>query len=144
MISSDLIFFSIKIIYFLPIFIIYKSYKPASFILTDKIVFIKFNISIGLDNFYTKENQIRANHYHKKTDELFIILEGKIKITLTKVLPNGDLDKNSSYYSITKNDVFVIEKMTHHTFEIIEESTWINALSIKMDKDKPDIISVKN
>lgn len=97
-----------------------------------------------INYFYTKENQIRANHYHKKTDELFIILEGKIKITLTRVLPNGKLDNNSSDYSISKNDVFVIEKMTYHTFEIIEESTWINALSIKMDNDNPDIISIKN
>ena len=73
-----------------------------------------------INYFHTKENQIRANHYHKHTDELFIILEGKIKITLTKVLSNGKLDKKSSDYSITKNDVFVIEKMTHHVFEIIK------------------------
>jgi len=58
------------------------------------------------------------------------------------VLPNGKLDKKSSDYSITKNDVFVIEKMTYHTFEIIEESTWINALTIKMDNNNPDIISI--
>ena len=95
-----------------------------------------------INYFHTKENQIRANHYHKHTDELFIILEGKIKITLTKVFPNGKLDEKSSDYSITKNDVFIIEKMTYHTFEIIEESTWINALTIKIDNDNPDIISI--
>ena len=95
-----------------------------------------------INYFHTQENQMRANHYHKHTDELFIILEGKIKITLTKVLSNGKLDKKSSDYSITKDDVFVIKKMTHHIFEIIEESAWINALTIKIDNNNPDIISI--
>ena len=91
--------------------------------------------------FETKKNQIRANHYHKLTDELFIIMKGKIKITLTKVLSNGKLNDKSQIYFIKKNDVFVIKKMTHHVFEIQEDSLWYNALTKKMDDKNPDIVS---
>ena len=35
-----------------------------------------------LNFFSTKAGQVRGDHYHKNTDELFIILEGEIKIKL--------------------------------------------------------------
>ncbi len=94
-----------------------------------------------INYFETKKNQIRANHYHKLTDELFIVMKGKIKITLTKVLSNGKLNDKSQIYFIKKNDVFVIKKMTHHVFEIQEDSLWYNALTKKMDDKNPDIVS---
>ena len=43
-----------------------------------------------INYFETTKNQIRAEHYHKETDELFIILKGKIKITLEKIDNNGN------------------------------------------------------
>ena len=35
--------------------------------------------------FSTKAGQVRGDHYHKNTDELFIILEGEIKIIVTDI-----------------------------------------------------------
>jgi len=90
----------------------------------------------------TVSNQIRGNHYHKYTDELFFILEGEIKIIVREVLNDGTLDNDIKEFRATKGDVFIIEKMTHHCFEIINDSSWINALTLKMDNERPDIISI--
>ena len=82
---------------------------------------------------------IRGNHYHKYTDELFIILEGRIKITLQNVLTNKKLGKKKKTFEVLKGDVFFIKKNVNHIFETIEFSKWINVLSMKTNKKKPDI-----
>lgn len=92
-----------------------------------------------LNYFFTDSNQIRGNHYHKKTNELFIILKGKLEIQLTKVSQDGKLEGRTESFFIKKGDVFVIPKMIYHEFKIIEKAEWINALSRKMDKEFPDI-----
>ena len=87
---------------------------------------------------------IRGNHYHKYTDELFLILEGRIKITLQKVLSNKKLDKEKKTFEALKGDVFLIKKNVNHIFEIIEYSKWINVLSMKINKKNPDINRINN
>jgi dTDP-4-dehydrorhamnose 3,5-epimerase-like enzyme len=96
-----------------------------------------------LNFFSTKPNQKRGNHYHKKTDELFIILKGKIKIELNRVSVNGKLTLDIKSVIVKKGDVFIIPKMIFHSFDIIEESNWINGLSIKMNIKAPDIFDLK-
>ena len=95
-----------------------------------------------LNYFSTEPNQIRGNHYHKKTDELFIILKGKLEIKLTRVSINDQLEGESELFSIKQGDVFVIPKMVYHVFNIVEKSEWINALSLKMDIKFPDIQTI--
>ncbi len=91
-------------------------------------------------NFICSEaGTVRGNHYHENTDELFIILEGKIKIILQKVLVKKDLANNRKTFNVKEGDVFLIKKNVNHIFEIIEHSKWINVLSQKIDKEKPDI-----
>jgi len=91
-------------------------------------------------NIITSEaHSIRGNHYHKYTDELFIILEGRIKITLQNVLTNKKLGKKKKTFEVLKGDVFFIKKNVNHIFETIEFSKWINVLSMKTNKKKPDI-----
>ena len=91
-------------------------------------------------NFICSEaGTIRGNHYHENTDELFIILEGKIKIILQNVLGKKDLENKKKTFSVKEGDVFLIKKNVNHIFEIIEHSKWINVLSQKIDKEKPDI-----
>ena len=96
-----------------------------------------------LNFFSTKPNQIRGNHYHKKTDELFIILKGRIKVELNSVSDSGKLIGVTKSIIITKGDVFIIPKMIFHSFDIIEESNWINGLSLKMNNKAPDIFHLK-
>jgi len=82
---------------------------------------------------------VRGDHYHKNTDELFLILEGKIKITLQKVLDNKVLDSEKKIFDVQEGDVFLIKNNVNHIFETIEYSKWINVLSQKLNIDNPDI-----
>jgi len=91
-------------------------------------------------NFICSEaGTVRGNHYHENTDELFIILEGNIKVILQKVLGKKDLENKQKTFNVKEGDVFLIKKNVNHIFEIIEHSKWINVLSQKIDKEKPDI-----
>ena len=92
-----------------------------------------------LNFFSTIAGQIRGNHYHKNTDELFIILKGKIEIEWSKVdLEKGKINNLKKVF-VRRGDVFIIKRNTRHIFNIIEDSEWINGLSQKMDKKTPDI-----
>ena len=54
-------------------------------------------------NFICSEaGTIRGNHYHENTDELFIILEGKIKIILQNVLGKKDLENKKETFIFIK------------------------------------------
>ena len=108
---------------------------------------------LGLVNFgnwkeiniiFSEADTVRGNHYHKNTDELFLILEGKIKITLQKVLNYKALDNEKKTFNVQEGDVFLIKKNVNHIFETIEYSKWINVLSKKINKDKPDIHRIIN
>ena len=108
---------------------------------------------LGLINFGTwkevniicsEAGAIRGNHYHKNTDELFIILEGKIRITLQAVLSDEELDAEKKTVDVQMGDVFKIDKNVNHIFEIIEYSKWINVLSMKINKKNPDINRIIN
>lgn len=80
---------------------------------------------------------VRGNHYHKTSVELFIILEGEIEI-LVQDVDNGNLTGSTLTYLVKAGDVFLVEPMTNHIFTPQSFSKWINALSIRMDKDHPD------
>jgi dTDP-4-dehydrorhamnose 3,5-epimerase-like enzyme len=83
----------------------------------------------------------RGNHYHKYTQELFVILDGRIKISLQNVEDDkliGEIEE----YEVRQGDVFMIETNTNHVFDILEKSRWINLLSIKTDEKLPDIVRV--
>ena len=87
----------------------------------------------------SEADTVRGDHYHENTDELFLILEGKIKITLQKVLDKKVLDNEKKTFDVQEGDVFLIKKNVNHIFETIEYSKWINVLSQKLKIDNPDI-----
>jgi oxalate decarboxylase/phosphoglucose isomerase-like protein (cupin superfamily) len=88
---------------------------------------------------YSEAVTVRGNHYHKNTDELFLVIEGKIKITLQKVLDDKELDNEKKTFDVQEGDVFLIKKNVNHIFETIDNSKWINVLSQRINKVKPDI-----
>ena len=92
-----------------------------------------------LNFFSTIAGQIRGDHYHKKTDELFIILKGKIEIEWAEVDKEGRKIHDFNKVFVNRGDVFIIKRKTRHIFNIIEDSEWINGLSRKMEKNSPDI-----
>lgn len=75
----------------------------------------------------------RGNHYHKQTEEGFIILEGRIQVVCQEVLSGI-----KQTHEVTSGDVFIISKMVCHQFIVIEPSVWINFLSEPMDSQNPD------
>jgi dTDP-4-dehydrorhamnose 3,5-epimerase-like enzyme len=81
------------------------------------------------------KGSLRANHFHKKLRELFIIIDGSVNVSYFEVT-KPDLIKSKI---VTKGDVFIFEKNIFHTFEVIEDAIWINALSNKINPKNPDI-----
>ena len=84
----------------------------------------------------SKKGTRRGDHYHKETTELFIILSGAIKLHLQE---EANRDKGM-ILDLFKGDVFIVEPGTWHTFEVKEDSSWINALDrvVKDDMYKVD------
>lgn len=67
---------------------------------------------------------IRGGHFHKETLEGFYIIEGKIKVLLETI---GSGEKKT--FVAENGDVFFVQPNVLHTFEVLENSKWINFLS---------------
>jgi dTDP-4-dehydrorhamnose reductase len=77
---------------------------------------------------------VRGKHYHKETREGFFIIDGKIRVYLM------DITNNSKRVFIArKSDIVIIEPNILHTFEMLENSRWINVLSKPLKGDVRDI-----
>lgn len=81
----------------------------------------------------TAARQVRGNHYHKETRELFFIISGEIEITI-RDLRSGEC----SEMLVGKGDVFIIEPYELHTFRTRTDAQWINMLSQPVDQQNPD------
>lgn len=86
---------------------------------------------------HSEAGSVRGGHYHQHAEECFIILSGRIRVKLRLPLPS-DVDEYQET-EMQKGDVFVIPQMVEHTFEIQEDATWLNLMSIPMSKTAPDI-----
>jgi dTDP-4-dehydrorhamnose 3,5-epimerase-like enzyme len=92
---------------------------------------------------FSNSGTIRGKHYHKKTYEVFIILEGEVQVALQKV-NRGKLVGDEVKISVKEGDVFLIEPFIQHTFFVLKDSKWINVLSKKINPDNPDIHKILN
>ena len=95
-----------------------------------------------LNYIFSDKGTIRGNHYHKSTKEAFIILSGRINVTLQKVL-NGKFVGKKKKYTVIKGQVFVIEPLVNHVFHVEDPAEWLNLLSCKIDQKIPDIFRVQ-
>lgn len=87
----------------------------------------------------TAAGQVRGNHYHKETRELFFIVSGEIEIVV------DDLRSGAHHeMTVTKGDVFIIEPYELHTFRTRTAAQWINMLSVPVDPQQPDFHHVAN
>lgn len=87
---------------------------------------------------FSKKGSLRGNHYHKETTELIFVIEGKIEVILMDLI-----SKKKIILVLEENSILKITPYTVHTFKVIRESKWINYLSKKFDKEKPDINYIK-
>lgn len=82
----------------------------------------------------THAGEVRGGHYHKLTKELFYIISGRISILIS------DLSGNEiNTFEVSEGSIFQVEPYEVHTFTCIEDSSWINMLSMKFDSVSPDI-----
>lgn len=82
----------------------------------------------------TAANQVRGGHYHKKTWELFFIIDGDIEITITEL---GGVGMNK--FTVGPGSIFVIEPFEIHSFACKTPCKWINVLSKRIDDQFHDI-----
>lgn len=80
------------------------------------------------------KGSVRGNHYHKETKEGFFIIDGKISVTLIDVM-----NRSKKAFIANKGDTFLVNPNTLHTFEILENSKWINMLSKPFNTEAKDI-----
>lgn len=81
----------------------------------------------------TSAGQVRGNHYHKETRELFFIISGEIEIVVEDLRSGEHLE-----FVVSKGDIFLIEPYELHTFRIKTDAQWINMLSQSIDDHNPD------
>lgn len=84
----------------------------------------------------TRAQQVRGNHYHKETRELFFIVSGEIEVTIDDLNSGRHLE-----LSFGKGDIFIIEPYEVHTFRTKTDAQWINMLSKPIDDQNPDFHS---
>lgn len=81
----------------------------------------------------TKTGEVRGNHYHTGTMEMFFVIEGEVRVTVRHVHSNRTEERTFS-----KGDIFLIEPYELHTFCALSDVKWINMLSRPMAEDLPD------
>ncbi|MDJ1185088.1 cupin domain-containing protein [Roseofilum casamattae] len=81
----------------------------------------------------TAANEVRGNHYHKETRELFFIISGEIDIEIQDISSG-----KRTNFSVAQGDIFIIDPYELHTFRTKTTAQWINMLSQPLDLDNPD------
>ncbi len=81
----------------------------------------------------TKGEQVRGNHYHKETRELFFIVSGEVDVVVDDLRSGEHVEA-----SFSQGDIFIIEPYELHVFHTRTDAQWINMLSQPLDQDNPD------
>ena len=90
-----------------------------------------------LNYIHTRAGVERGNHYHRYTKELFYILSGEIEVHVKNIVTHEE-----HQFRAKPHMVFIIDPYVVHTFTTIEDSTWLNMLSHRIDEEKPDFYKV--
>lgn len=81
----------------------------------------------------TLAGHTRGNHYHKSTNEFFVVLSGRLHLNVmtlkNDLLFDGELSEGAK---------FIIEKNEIHTITAISDVVWINGLDVKFSGSNPD------
>jgi dTDP-4-dehydrorhamnose 3,5-epimerase-like enzyme len=86
----------------------------------------------------SRAGAVRGNHFHEQATELFVILDGEIRIVVQRV-EGGRLAGAAEERTVRAGDVVLVEPRVVHTFHVLRDARWINVLSHRMDPAAPDI-----
>ena len=65
---------------------------------------------------FTKKGAVRGNcHYHKQTDEVFYLLSGCVRVTVSR-------DGQTQQHTFHSGDMFRIAAHVRHTFDYLEDT----------------------
>ena len=81
----------------------------------------------------TKAGQVRGNHFHRETREVFFIIEGEVEVVI-KIPGQPEIGLN-----LHDGDLIRLEPGETHTFHWRSNTRWINILSKRFDQKNPDI-----
>ena len=80
-----------------------------------------------------------GDHYHKVTEELFLITKGKLTVTwINATYGPGDVFKAMR---VTEGDAFIFKTFVHHKLEALVDSSFITLLSEPYDQKNTDIFT---
>lgn len=85
----------------------------------------------------TAAGQVRGDHYHRETRELFFIVAGEIDIEIRHIKTGARTD-----FTATAGDIFIVEPYENHLFRTRTDARWINMLSEALDETAPDFHQV--
>lgn len=85
----------------------------------------------------SQKGSVRGGHYHKKTLECFFVIKGAIDVGIENIKSG-----KSERFTVKARSVFVVEPFEIHKFKILEDSAWINILSMPMDDKDKDMYRV--
>lgn len=91
-----------------------------------------------INRFVSEKDAVRGKHYHKDTEELIFILDGKIEFELKNVKTG-----KTENIILGKNEGILIEPYELHTAKILKKTTWISFLTREYNKDNPDVFSLE-
>lgn len=81
----------------------------------------------------TLAGQVRGNHFHRHTRELFFIISGRIEVTIESYKTH-----ERSVFELIKGDLLLVEPFEIHTFRTTTDAEWLNMLSEALDLENPD------
>ena len=81
----------------------------------------------------TTADQIRGNHYHTETREMFFVIEGRVRVAVHNI-QTGEKEE----HIFEKGDIFMIYPYEVHTFYTLTDAKWINMLSKPIQECNPD------
>lgn len=107
---------------------------------------IQFDVHWSEMNYVESNSSVsRGNHYHQFSTELFVLLEGLIRVDSANVSINskGEPRKSSLIqHTFQAGDIFYISPMTWHCFYIEQPSKWVAIMSSPHTSNNLDIIKM--
>ena len=69
------------------------------------------------------EGTVRGHHYHTRTDEIFLILDGEVEVSVQKV-EGGKLVGVPEVSLVGPGDAFIVRSMQYHIFKLKSQARW--------------------
>lgn len=87
---------------------------------------------------FSKKDVLRGNHYHKYNKEAFYVINGKLKLTVSK-------DDVVEEHIFSKGDMFEVEPYVNHSFFYLEDTLLASMYSdgVELSDGTKDIWSDK-